>query len=84
MVCPQEHQCGARESAEAANAGMSVRAPSGWCWHSNNALSISGTTMVASHSMTNIGVSLVSLSHVIFSLGVAPEYEPYDVVESEI
>ena len=27
--------------------------------------------------MTNIGVSRVSLSHVIFSFGVAPEYEPY-------
>jgi len=32
----------------------------------------------------NIGVSAVSLSQVIFSFGVAPEYDPYDVVESEI
>jgi hypothetical protein len=32
--------------------------------------------MVASLSTTNIGVSSVSLSQVIFSLGVAPEYEP--------
>ena len=30
-------------------------------------------TMVASDSITNIGVSAVSLSQVIFSLGVAPE-----------
>jgi hypothetical protein len=29
--------------------------------------------MVASDSITNMGVSLVSLSQVIFSLGVAPE-----------
>ncbi len=40
--------------------------------------------MVASDSITNIGVSSVSLSHVIFSFGVAPEYDPYDVVESDI
>ena len=32
----------------------------------------------------NFGVSMPSLPHVIFSLGTAPEYEPYDVVESEI
>ena len=43
-----------------------------------------GATIVASLSTTNIGVSSVSLSHVIFSLGVAPEYEPNDVVESLI
>ena len=43
-----------------------------------------GATIVASDSMTNIGVRSVSLSQVIFSLGVAPEYEPYDVVESLI
>jgi len=29
--------------------------------------------MVASDSITNIGVSVVTLSQVIFSLGVAPE-----------
>ena len=40
--------------------------------------------MVASDSITNIGVDSVSLSQVIFSFGVALEYEPYDVVESEI
>ena len=40
--------------------------------------------MVASLSTTNIGVFSVSLSQVIFSLGVAPEYEPYEVVESLI
>ena len=40
--------------------------------------------MVASDSMTNIGVSAVSLSQVIFSFGVAPEYKPYDVIESDI
>ena len=45
---------------------------------------ISGVTIVASDSMTNIGVFSVSLSQVIFSFGVAPEHEPYDVVESEI
>src|SRR6185503_8938219 len=30
------------------------------------------------------GVEASSLPHVIFSFGTAPEYEPYDVVESEI
>ena len=38
--------------------------------------------MVASDSMTNLGVSGLSLSQVIFSFGTAPEYEPYEVVES--
>ena len=37
---------------------------------------ISGATIVASDSITNIGVSFVNLSQVIFSFGVAPEYEP--------
>jgi hypothetical protein len=41
--------------------------------HSSSACSISGTTIVASDSTTNIGVSSVSLSQVIFSFGVAPE-----------
>ena len=45
---------------------------------------ISGATMDASDSMMNRGVVLASFSHEIFSLGTAPEYEPYDVVESEI
>ena len=52
--------------------------------HSSNADNINGTTMVASDSITNMGVFCVNLSQVIFSLGVAPEYEPYEVVESEI
>ena len=37
---------------------------------------MSGTTIVASDSMTNFGVSTPSLPHVIFSLGTAPEYDP--------
>jgi hypothetical protein len=37
--------------------------------------------MVASLSTTNIGVSSVSLPPLIFSLCVAPEYEPSLVVE---
>ena len=56
----------------------------GLALHSSNAESINGTTMVASDSITNMGVFWVNLSQVIFSLGVAPEYEPYEVVESEI
>src|SRR3954470_4268731 len=63
---------------------MSALAPAGSRLHSSSAVKRSGATMVASDSMTNIGVSSVSLSQVIFSLGVAPEYEPYEVVESEI
>ena len=34
--------------------------------------------------MMNAGVSGASFPHVIFSPGTAPEYEPYEVVESEI
>jgi len=52
---------------------ISALAAVGFCWHSSSARSSSGTTMVASDSMTNIGVSAVSLSQVIFSFGVAPE-----------
>src|SRR5688572_31470771 len=63
---------------------MIASAAFGSCCASSSADSIRGATIVASDSMTNIGVSSVSLSHVIFSLGVAPEYEPYEVVESEI
>lgn len=44
----------------------------------------SGATMVASDSITYFGVSMSNLPQVIFSFGTAPEYEPYDVVESEI
>jgi hypothetical protein len=45
-------------------------------YHPRILAKISGATIVASDSITNIGVSLVSLSQVIFSFGVAPEYEP--------
>ena len=45
---------------------------------------MSGATIVASDSITKRGVSMPSLPQVIFSFGMAPEYEPYDVVESEI
>jgi hypothetical protein len=44
----------------------------------------SGATIVASDSMMNRGVSTLSLPHVIFSFGTAPEYEPKLVVESLI
>lgn len=40
--------------------------------------------MVASLSMMNLGVVMSNLPHVIFSLGTAPEYDPYEVVESDI
>ena len=63
---------------------MSALAAAGFRLHSSNARSTSGTTMVASESMTMIGVSAVGSSKVIFSLGVAPEYEPQDLVESEL
>jgi hypothetical protein len=55
---------------------MSALAAAGLALASRSALSMSGATMVASDSTTNMGVSSVSLSQVIFSLGVAPEYEP--------
>src|SRR5688572_16843920 len=45
---------------------------------------MSGATIVASDSMMYFGPFASSLPHVIFSLGTAPEYEPYDVVESLI
>ena len=37
---------------------------------------ISGTTIVASDSIMNFGVSSESLPQVIFSFGTAPEYDP--------
>jgi hypothetical protein len=37
---------------------------------------IKGTTMVASDSIMNFGVSSESLPQVIFSFGTAPEYDP--------
>ena len=48
------------------------------------ALAIIGNTIVASLSMTNIGVSTFNFSHVIFSFGGAPEYDPYEVILSDI
>ena len=36
----------------------------------------SGATMLASLSTMNLGVSIASLPHVIFSFGTAPEYDP--------
>ena len=44
----------------------------------------SGATMLASDSITKRGVSTPSLPQVIFSLGTAPEYDPYEVVLSLI
>ncbi len=38
----------------------------------------SGATIVASLSITNLGVSSVSFPQVIFSFGGAPEYPPYE------
>jgi hypothetical protein len=55
---------------------MSAAAALGLAFASIRACSISGATMVASDSITNMGVRSVSLSQVIFSLGEAPEYEP--------
>jgi hypothetical protein len=45
---------------------------------------ISGATIVASLSTINFGVLISNFPQVIFSLGTAPEYEPYEVVESDI
>ena len=45
---------------------------------------MSGATIVASDSTMKRGVSTSSLPQVIFSFGTAPEYEPYEVVQSEI
>ena len=45
---------------------------------------MSGATMVASDSIINFGVSKPSFPQVIFSLGTAPLYEPYEVDASEI
>lgn len=45
---------------------------------------MSGATIDASDSILKLGFSGASLPHVIFSLGNAPEYPPYDVVESVI
>ena len=52
---------------------ISLFASFGFRWHSSRAVSIRGATIVASDSITNIGVFSVNLSQVIFSLGVAPE-----------
>lgn len=53
-------------------------------YHFSSHAKIKGATMVASLSTINLGVSMASFPQVIFSLGTAPEYEPYEVVESEI
>ena len=45
---------------------------------------IKGAQIVASDSTMYEGVVVDNLPQVIFSFGIAPEYEPYDVVESEI
>jgi hypothetical protein len=37
---------------------------------------ISGATIEASDSITYFGVSMLNFSQVIFSFGMAPEYEP--------
>ena len=51
---------------------------------SNKHVRISGKTIVASDSITNLGVSIPILPQEIFSLGGAPEYPPNDVEDSEI
>lgn len=61
-----------------------ARYASRWCYCPNTMANTSGATMLASDSMMNLGVSMASLPHVIFSFGTAPEYDPYDVVESLI
>jgi hypothetical protein len=45
---------------------------------------INGATIEASELIMNFGASRSSFHQVIFSLGTAPEYEPNDVVESDI
>ncbi len=52
--------------------------------HPSTHANISGATIVASLSTIYLGVFISSFPHVIFSLGTAPEYDPYEVVESEI
>ena len=52
----------------------SIRAAAGY--QPSTWAKISGATIVASDSMTNFGVPGASFSHVIFSFGVAPEYDP--------
>src|SRR5204862_7677340 len=53
-------------------------------YQSKTLAKINGATIVASDSMMNFGVSILSLPHVIFSFGTAPEYDPKLVVESLI
>lgn len=45
-------------------------------YQSSTQAKIRGTTIVASDSMMNLGVSTPSFPHVIFSFGTAPEYDP--------
>jgi hypothetical protein len=53
-------------------------------YHPKIYANINGATIDASLSTMNFGVVASSFPQVIFSFGTAPEYEPYDVVESDI
>ncbi len=53
-------------------------------YHPSNHPNISGATMLASLSTINLGVSMPSFPHVIFSFGTAPLYDPKLVVLSLI
>jgi hypothetical protein len=48
------------------------------------ASSMSGRTIDASDSITNVGVSKLNFPQLIFSFGGAPEYPPYDGLDSDI
>lgn len=67
---PQAQACGLER-------GRTLRpprlAPGVPCYHPSRYAKISGATIDASDSTMNRGVSLPSFSHVIFSLGTAPE-----------
>jgi hypothetical protein len=45
---------------------------------------MSGRTIDASDSITNVGVSKLNFPQLIFSFGGAPEYPPYDGLDSDI
>jgi hypothetical protein len=72
ILSPQRGRSG-NSTSQPRNFEIISFAFAGFFLHSRSAPSISGATTVASDSMTNIGVSAVNLSQVIFSLGVAPE-----------
>ena len=67
-----------------ATAPKKMQASRGSGYQPKTLANTNGATMVASDSIMNFGVSTLSLPHVIFSLGTAPEYEPKLVVESLI